>query len=96
MRLRLAVLSIFAVGLLGAFAVAPASADVKFDNPGNANNVKICKLVVDSGSVVYPYTLTLTTPSGTVGPVTVNNLGDCVSTFAQNKDWTRAVFTAIV
>lgn len=92
MRLRLAVLSVLALGLLGAFAVAPASADVAFDNPGNANNVKICKLI--ENVVGYPYTLTLDTPSGTVGPVTVKNLGGCVSTFAQNKDWTRAVITS--
>ena len=95
-RLRLGLWLIVVLVAVGLFAASPASAQVAIDNPGNANNVKICKLIesifstVDPDGDGYPYALTLATPSGVVGPVTVRNRGGCVSTFAQNKDFIAA------
>ena len=97
MRTRFALLLVLAIGGLGLFAASPALADpvLEFNQPGNAKDgVAVCNAIADAFAGLtggaYPYTLTLDTPGGPVGPVTVKNKGGCVSTFAKHQDWTFA------
>jgi hypothetical protein len=98
MRKRLALLVVLAIGVLGVFAASPASADpaLVFNSPGNSHDgVALCNFIDDTFAPgpdgTYPYTMTVTTPGGVVGPITVENKGGCVSTLAKNQDWTVVV-----
>ena len=77
------VMLIITVASLAAFT--GVSAPAAYAQP-NAGNVQLCKFIAtDPG---YPYTMTIFLQGGGVfGPVTVNNLGGCVSSLARNKDW---------
>jgi hypothetical protein len=67
---------------------------VRFKTTGN---VQLCRIIAGDipGQDPYPYTLTLFLRGGGVfGPVTVNNLGGCVSSFQRNKDWNVAMIVS--